>query len=167
MKKVLVFPCSRLLASGRPNPKNYTLMADVVRVLRDRGVYCIQGGLSEEHSVGCDERRQDQNIATILQLTFEVDAFLCVDTFLPHLVMANRGKYDGKPDGLLRGVVVWIVTDHHHFGYEAFTNIYSSKPTLAPNMLAAMEGVAEEMKAMTKNAPPHDRVAEAVLNLLG
>lgn len=156
-KCVAVFPYSRLLGNGRPNPKHYPLMPDVVEILHQRDVRTIQVSAPHEMRIGCGTLMSNLSTAKLIELGERVDAFLSIDSFFPHLAAARIPK--------LKGVVVWIVTSHEFFGYEKFTNIYATVPTLMPHQLVTMELGITELPSPV-NIPPPGNVADAVCSLL-
>lgn len=167
MKTLLVFPFSRILRNGQPNPKNYTPFGSILQDLHVAGVHTIQCGVSTDPHIGAKEYLIDASINQIWGKALACDAFLSVDSFFPHLAHALQSEYVSKNGRTFPGVVVWNVTQHSMFGYREFINVYSKEPTFAKNPLKPMEVVAEEMKDTVISAPLPSRVTTSVLEILG
>lgn len=158
MKKLLVFPFSRLLSNGLPNPKNYPPIGDVVRMLRGPGLTTVQIGVSHDPSIGCDERINNATVEDLIHLGKTADAFLSVESFFPHLVAAL--------DLPIKGAVIWVVTKHTQYGYPRFTNIYSGRPTDIPPQFSTMtmEQIAQAVPKLS--IPRPEKIVESVKLLL-
>jgi ADP-heptose:LPS heptosyltransferase len=119
MKRILISPYSQYLRNDKRNPKNYPHWAELLNLLQDEGYSITQIGLFNEGALVRDFRA-DLTFKEIKRLLNEVDLFISVDTFLPHLAH-TLGK---------RGIVIFAVSDPNIFGYSENINILKDRKYL-------------------------------------
>jgi hypothetical protein len=122
MKKVIISPYSRLLRTGKPNPKNYPWWTQVVNKLQNLGIYVIQIGDSKqnESSIGANETIIDMPLRDLQEKIKDVDSWISVDNFFPHLCSFTEK----------RGVVIWGISDPLIFGYQQNINLLKNRKYL-------------------------------------
>jgi ADP-heptose:LPS heptosyltransferase len=126
--ELLISPYSQNLRNGNRNPKNYPYWPELIKLLEEAGHHIIQIGLFNEGALVKDFR-QDLTFKEIEKLIKEVDMWISVDSFLPHLA-----HHVGK-----RGIVIWGKSDYKIFGYEENINIYKDRKYFRINQFDVWE----------------------------
>lgn len=124
--KILISPYSHKLINGNLNAKNYPYWKELIPLLNGHEI--IQIGVYGEEKI-CEDFRIGLSMKQISELLSEVDLFISVDNFLPHMA-----HHYGK-----RGIVVFSQSDPDIFGYEENTNILKDRRFLRPNQFDSWE----------------------------
>ena len=115
----------------KDNPKNYPFWEDVVKLLRSKGYYVIQVGVSGELQIGANEVRYDLSLKDLKKLLDEVDTWASVDNFFNHFA-----TYYKK-----RGVVVFGRSDPKIYGYPVNINLLKDKKFLRTDQFGLWESL--------------------------
>jgi ADP-heptose:LPS heptosyltransferase len=122
MKTVVFSPYSSKLRCGKPNAKNYPYWKGLLSLLKSKGFYTIQLGVTGEEKIdGADEFKQNLSFDEIEKLvTRDETLIFSVDSFLPHLCR-NIGR---------ACIVLWGKSDPKIFGYEENVNLLKDRKYL-------------------------------------
>jgi ADP-heptose:LPS heptosyltransferase len=121
MKKLLLSPYSQKLRNEGINPKNFPWWGDVVKLLKEKGWYVVQIGVTGEKEIsGVDEFKTGLRLDNIMDLVKDCNVWASVDNFLPHLC-AYLDKI---------GVVIYSKSDPKIFGYPVNINLLKDKKYL-------------------------------------
>lgn len=123
--RILISPHSRPLRWGDgKNPKDYPWWAHLFNLLDVRGHEVIQIGRSGENKV-CHKLNTilyDMTLDEVKRMVEQVDLWISVDNFLPHLVNYHKIKTPG--------IVIFGQSDPNIFGYKQFTNFLKDRSYL-------------------------------------
>jgi hypothetical protein len=122
LDKIIISPWSRPLKNGERNPKNYPYWEDLVKLIKDRGIYTIQVGIEGEKPIGCDELQFNRKLDDLRIILDDCRSWISVDNFFPHFV-----NLYGKP-----GIVIWGQSDPEIYGYKQNINILKDRSFLRP-----------------------------------
>lgn len=122
--KIIISPYSNLraISDGKPHPKNYPYWSDLIKLLKSDGHSIIQIGVTGEEKL-TEDFRLDLKIPKLVELVKDIDLFISVDTFLPHMAH-HYGKH---------GIVIFSQSDPVIFGYPENINILKDKKYLRKN----------------------------------
>jgi ADP-heptose:LPS heptosyltransferase len=122
MKTVVIAPFSSKLHNGKPNAKNYPYFPELIRLLKNKGYYTIQIGVSGEARLeGVNEFRQNLSFKQLEELVWKDETLLIsVDSFFPHFCH-NIGR---------ACIVLWGKSDPNVFGYKENINILKDRKYL-------------------------------------
>lgn len=125
--KIVISPFSNLKAmkNGTPHPKNYPYWPELIKSLKLHHEV-IQIGITGEEILTHDFRF-DLSPEQLVELIKEMDLFISVDNFFPHMVHHYYEKL-GKS-----GIVIFSRSNPEIFGYEENKNLLKSKKYLRPD----------------------------------
>jgi len=129
--KILIAPWSKKMRpdwKGAPeiNPKNYPSWVELINLLKDHHI--IQIGVEGEDKL-VDDFRSGLNLFQLKDLLKEVDLFISVDSFLPHLAHTVQKT----------GIVLWGPSNPKFFGYEENKNLLKDNKYLRPDQFGVWE----------------------------
>ena len=129
--KILIAPFSKKMNPewvGAPkiNPKNYPYWKELIELLKEHEI--IQIGLEGEERL-VDTFKPNLNLQQLKDLLKEVDLFISVDSFLPHLAH-TVGK---------SGIVLWGPSSPKIYGYEENKNLLKDVKYLRPDQFGVWE----------------------------
>lgn len=151
MARILIAPFSRMLETGKPNPKNWPHWYRVCKSLELAGHQVYQTGQDYEPRV-CSEFVGLLPQKTALLDLRAYDLCLCVDTWLQHAARAA-----GVPC-----VVVWTATDPAIYSHAANVNVIAAEPRYAKLQYAKMEELEKAEPGMFPGPTP-EAVLQTVL----
>ena len=117
--KILISPFAQKMRNKERNPKEYPHWERLLKLLKGHEI--IQIGVPKEEKLVHDFRIL--KLKEIKQLLKEVDLFISVDSFLPHLA-----KHVNK-----KGIVIFGQSDPQLFGYPENINIIKDNKYLRDN----------------------------------
>lgn len=124
--KIVISPYSKGMRNGKPHPKNYPAWKGVVSLLKADGHEIIQIGIEGEERL-TDDCRFGLPVPQLVELIKEMDLFISVDNFFPHMCHHYYEKY-GKI-----GIVIFSQSDPSIFGYTENINTLKDKKYLRKN----------------------------------
>lgn len=116
------FSVSAKIPKGKLHPKNYPFWRDLIKSLKLHHEI-IQIGKSEEEILTHDFRF-DLPFPKLLELIKEMDLFISVDNFFPHMVNSYYSKYAKT------GIVIFSRSNPEVFGYPQNINLLKDKKYL-------------------------------------
>lgn len=129
--RILISPYSQFLRNGKKNPKNFPYWSELITLLEQEGHEIIQIGLFNEGQL-VRNFKVDLTFKEVKKLLKEVDLFIAVDTFLPHMA-----HFYGKK----KGIVIFGRSDPKIFGYPENINILKDIKYLRPMQFDFWENV--------------------------
>ena len=126
-KIVLLSLFSKLThATKKISPKSYPLNEAIklVKLLKEKDVFTIQIGISEESDIEADVRYNNLSFPELKELFFKIDSFVCCDNFYSHFAH----YYDPNK----KGIVIFSQSDPKLFGYDSNVNLLQDKKYLRP-----------------------------------
>ena len=128
--KILIHAYSRKLKVNMENPKNYPYWPQLVDMLCTSYDLCQIGVRGDNKLLQFKkEIFFDLPFKEIVRLVKECDAWISIDSFLPHL-----GGYLQKP-----GLVIWGPSDPSIFGHACNINIFKSVKYFRPDQFGTWE----------------------------
>ena len=124
-KIVLLSLFSKLThATKKISPKSYPLdySLKLVKLLKEKGIFTIQIGISEESDIEADIRYNNLSFPELKELFFKIDSFICCDNFYSHFAH----YYDPNK----KGIVIFSQSDPKLFGYDSNVNLLQDKKYL-------------------------------------
>ena len=113
-------------ATKKISPKSYPLdqSINLIKKLKEKNIYTIQIGISEESDIEADVRYNNLSFPELKELFFKIDSFIGVDNFFHHF--ANYYDYNKK------GIVIFSQSDPKLFGHDSNINLLKDKKYLRP-----------------------------------
>lgn len=148
---ILIFPWSRMLPDGKPNPKNYPYWSPVVSFMKNLGE-CIQVSGSKEPGIGCASRINDAKLSRIGTLLAECHTWISVDSFVPHMAWTLK-----QP-----GVVIFGPSDPKIFGHPGNINLLKSPTFLRRWQFRHWNQIQPDPEAFVQ---PEDVLSAALLSI--
>ena len=113
-------------ATKKISPKSYPLdeAINLVKLLKEKGIFTIQIGISEESDIESDIRYNNLSFMELKELFFKIDSFVCVDNFYQHFAH----YYDPNK----KGIVIFSQSDPKLFGHNSNINLIKDKKYLRP-----------------------------------
>lgn len=119
--KIIISPYSRALRNGKENAKNYPYWSELVKLMKDQGIYVIQIGVVGEKKIeGVDEVIFNKPLLELEQLVKECDTWISVDNFFQHFCYTLS-----KP-----GIVLFGRSDPNIFGHKENINLLKDRANL-------------------------------------
>ena len=134
--KLLLSPYAQVMRNGKRNPKNYPFFSELIKMLEDAGHTIIQIGRKNEEQLVKDFR-SDLPLKELRKLLEEVDLFITIDSFLPHMA-----KHYGK-----KGIVIFSKSDPLIFGYPENMNVLKDRKHLRERQFDIWETEEYDEKA--------------------
>jgi pyruvyltransferase len=128
---VVISPFSRKLRNDKENPKNYPYWEEVIKELKNRGVYTIQIGVKEEKYLGANNFLIDLSLEELKIILDRSKAWVSIDNFLPHLA-----SLIGKS-----GIVIFSQSDPNIFGHNTNDNLLKDRKYLRKDQFGIWESV--------------------------
>ena len=155
MKKIIISPYSRRLRGKEGiNPKNYPYWKEVIKGLKDKGIYILQiGVLGEEKIEGVDGFLTNQPLTKLEELIKEYNTWISIDNFFQHF-----GDLIGKS-----GIVIFGQSDPLIFGHSTNDNILKDRKYLRQDQFNLWEAVEFNKECFVEP----QIVIDKVLNKLG
>lgn len=125
---IIISPYSKVMPSGKKNPKNYPHWNEVIDALRDE-YHIIQVGVEGEKELNAHEFRKNLSLDKLGVLVKACETWISVDNFFPHFAMLCS-----KP-----GVVLWGQSDPIIFGYPENLNMLKDRMFLRIKQFASWE----------------------------
>lgn len=130
--KVVISPYSKRLRNDKENAKNYPYWPELVKLMKDQGMYVIQIGINGEKSIdGVDEERFNNPLAELEKLVKECDTWISVDNFFQHFCYTCN-----KP-----GIVLFGRSDPNIFGHKENINLLKDRKNLRERQFNIWEEV--------------------------
>jgi ADP-heptose:LPS heptosyltransferase len=130
--KVVISPYSKVLRNGKENAKNYPYWPELVKLLKDQGIYVIQIGINGEKTIsGVDEERFNNPLVELEKLVKECDTWISVDNFFQHFCYVCN-----KP-----GIVLFGRSDPNIFGHKENINLLKDRKNLRERQFNIWEEV--------------------------
>lgn len=127
--KIVISPFSNLkaMSDGRPHPKNMPISywKEIISSLKLHHEI-IQIGVTGEERL-TDDCRFDLKIPRLVELIKEMDLFISVDNFFPHMVHHYHERYKK------RGIVIFSQSDPAIYSYIENANLLKDKKYLRKN----------------------------------
>jgi hypothetical protein len=150
MSDILIAPYSTRLKSGLVNPKSYPYWNKLVDLLVRDGYRITQIGVTGEEKIeGVLRHVLNASFSQIRALVLEHECFITIDSFLPHLVHAEKlGK---------RGIVLFGPSDPLVFGYPENTNLLRGRDYLRPHQFQTWNEIDYDPQRFVyaENVMPH------------
>lgn len=133
MSIVLISPFSNMMRNGAQNAKNYPYWQELIVKLKKFAEIneIIQIGIGNEYRFEGVVHRFNQPLKEVEKLVRNVDVWISVDNFLPHLCNAQKVP--------TRGVVLFSRSDPAHFGYKHNINLLKDRKYLRPDQFIIWE----------------------------
>jgi len=122
MKKIALSLFSRETPSGKPSPKSYPWYLELTEALNNSGYYTIQVGIQKEKDIGAIVRWNDLSAEGLVKTAREIDSYISVDNFFPHLMQYYAPEK--------RGIVIFSQSNPLIFGYPTNKNLLKDKKYL-------------------------------------
>lgn len=126
-KIVLLSLFSKLThATKKISPKSYPLnySLKLVKLLKEKGIFTVQIGISEESDIEADIRYNNLSFPELKELLNKIDIWCACDNFWPHFAH----YYDPNK----KGIVIFSQSDPKLFGYDSNVNLLQDKKYLRP-----------------------------------
>jgi hypothetical protein len=115
---IIISPYSKVLKSGKENPKNYPYWEEVIKGIKEP---IVQIGIEGENQL-VDDFRKDLSFDDLRALLKECRTWISCDSFFQHLAWS-----EGK-----RGIVLFSRSDPKIFGHPENLNLLKSREFLTP-----------------------------------
>src|SRR5437016_14422735 len=121
---IVISPYSSKLHNGNKHPKNYPYWKELIKSLK---FYhdIIQIGITGEEIL-THNFRFDLKPSQLIDIIKEMDLFISVDNFFPHMVHHYNDKYKKN------GIVIFSRSNPEIFGYPENVNLLKDKKYLRP-----------------------------------
>lgn len=117
---IIISPWSKRMRNGERNPKNYPYWKEVVSLLKSKGYYTIQVGITGEEEIGADRIIFDHSLDVLTGLIKDCYTWISVDNFFQHLGYLLDKK----------GVVIFGQSDPLIFGHNTNVNLLKDRKYL-------------------------------------
>lgn len=125
---VLVSPFAKPLRNGKRNGKEYPYWLELIQLLKDKGFYVIQIGVTGEPQL-TEDFRVNLSFKELAALLGTCRTFISCDNFFHHFAALNKKV----------GIVLWGKGDPMIFGHTQNHNLLLSRSFLRANQFGIWE----------------------------
>lgn len=135
MKSILLSLFSRQTPEGEPSPKSYPFYKELAAEL-NKNWLTVQLGIEGEPDIRAARRYNDLPAEDLVRLVKDIDTWISVDSFLPHLMQCYCPQK--------RGITIFSQSDPQIFSYSNNINLLKDRKYLRKEQFEFWSGISAD-----------------------